>query len=127
MSDDKTLPCITLISCGHCPYGDRCKFLHDPRLFSFGSQKTMRSRKRQECKQNDIFFWPKDLHLEGGDMRRYNVDPSYQYEHKIWNGFVDYLCEDKKKLRQEKSKLDDIKYVKKAKGRKSPNGVNMIY
>jgi len=30
----RQLPCRTFISCGSCPYGDRCVFLHDPSIVS---------------------------------------------------------------------------------------------
>lgn len=30
----RQLPCRTFISTGSCPYGDRCVFLHDPRIMS---------------------------------------------------------------------------------------------
>ena len=28
----RQLPCRTFLSCGTCPYRDRCVYLHDPRL-----------------------------------------------------------------------------------------------
>eukprot|EP01032_Pedospumella_encystans_P011707 gene11707-13595_t len=53
----RQLPCRTFISCGSCPYGDRCVFLHDPSIVS----KPIYVRSKRKSRDDpgvDAFFWP---------------------------------------------------------------------
>mmetsp|Transcript_5422 Transcript_5422/g.11848 ORF Transcript_5422/g.11848 Transcript_5422/m.11848 type:complete len:438 (+) Transcript_5422:68-1381(+) len=55
----RQLPCRTFISCGACPYGDRCVFLHDPRLLCEGAQCTTRLKNRGNDEfVVDALYWP---------------------------------------------------------------------
>ena len=50
--------CNTYISCGGCPYGDKCVFLHDPRL-TIGSFKIRTTKTpRVGGQPKDTFYWP---------------------------------------------------------------------
>jgi len=53
----RQLPCRTFISCGFCPYRERCVFLHDPRLIS-KIAKTKTRKKNKEDVIQDSMFWP---------------------------------------------------------------------
>lgn len=52
----RQLPCRTFISCGFCPYRERCVFLHDPRLIS-KIAKTKTRKKNKEDVIQDSMFW----------------------------------------------------------------------
>ena len=58
----RSLPCKTYISCGDCPYRDRCTFLHDPLLcskISISKQKVSDT----DNNNNDMFYWkPMSVH-----------------------------------------------------------------
>lgn len=53
----RQLPCRTFICTGTCPYGDRCVFLHDPRIESNCPALRARLRKSKEDSVSDSFFW----------------------------------------------------------------------
>lgn len=53
----RQLPCKTLIAVGTCPYGERCVFLHDPRLICHSAHSISRL-KNKEDNVVDSFFWP---------------------------------------------------------------------
>jgi len=55
----RQLPCRTFLSCGTCPYRDRCVFLHDPRIAnSFPGKIKCRRKSMEEFGPSDSFFWP---------------------------------------------------------------------
>lgn len=53
----RQLPCRTWISTGSCPYGDRCVFLHDPRVASKAVPTKGRKKSSEDLCQ-DSYFWP---------------------------------------------------------------------
>jgi hypothetical protein len=57
MQKCRQLPCRTWISTGSCPYGDRCVFIHDPRVIA-KPPLSKGKRKSQEDLCQDSLFWP---------------------------------------------------------------------
>lgn len=54
----RRMMCQTFLSTGGCPYGDRCVFLHDPRL-NISEFKVKPTRNaRQTTAAKDTFYWP---------------------------------------------------------------------
>jgi len=53
----RQLPCKTLIAVGTCPYGERCVFLHDPRLICHTAHSISRLKNKEDTVV-DSFFWP---------------------------------------------------------------------
>ncbi len=90
------LPCKTMISCGACPYRDRCTFVHDNRI---RSKTYVKTNIRKKDKNNDdlttIFYWPQmtketssnsclyDCHA---DVDSLNYD--YMSVYSMWNHFL---------------------------------------
>jgi len=72
----RQLPCRTFVSMGVCPYGERCVYVHDPRLeVSHSTPRPVRCRrKNKEDIVLDAFFWPI---LRSDDVQR---DASGQVE-----------------------------------------------
>jgi hypothetical protein len=50
--------CLTHISCGGCPYGDKCVFLHDPRLMIASLKMRSTKQPRATGQPKDTFYWP---------------------------------------------------------------------
>jgi hypothetical protein len=118
----RRMTCLTHVHSGICPYGQRCVFLHDPRVSSVqpglrafpASKSTPKS-----ANVKDVFYWPdqrKDIindNLEPGTnlpacSQEYNIPEAFQWPssslhdlalYSMWNSFIDFL----QGLRSEKS------------------------
>ena len=49
--------CFTYASTGACPYGDKCVFLHDPRLANSGFKVRSTKQPRVSGQPKDTFYW----------------------------------------------------------------------
>jgi len=99
----RQLPCKTLISVGTCPYGERCVFLHDPRLVCHISTPISRLKNKEDSVA-DSFFWPLTAPESGpnkkGDnnFRQYSVPAMHhdQYQlhdqalYSLWQHYVEF-------------------------------------
>ena len=64
--------CLTFVSTGSCPYGDKCVFLHDTRLKSRQDVMAENINSSGNCKSynlvnktvKDTFYWP-DMEVSG--------------------------------------------------------------
>jgi len=105
MSQDQLnqLPCITFISCGDCPFRERCCFLHDPRIKSFKYKSSIRKKNLMSNYTDNIFYWPKiDKQNRNSSKYLYDIklnDPKYDYMviYSIWCNFVDNINSYQKK------------------------------
>jgi hypothetical protein len=100
----RQLPCKTFVSIGACPYRDRCKFLHDPRIIAQDSRSRIRSKTREE-KTTDSLFWPVmtleqitmcvDTYNQPNAVQEYMVPPILCNKHdeavySLWMHFVEF-------------------------------------
>ena len=101
----RQLPCKTLIAVGTCPYGERCVFLHDPRLICHSAHSISRL-KNKEDNVVDSFFWPlasndsTTVHDKKANhnFRPYNIPPPKgdqfrnhdQALYSIWMHYVEF-------------------------------------
>lgn len=63
-----TLPCENIVMCGYCPYGSKCEYIHDIRLFNYVDHdiiEEIKKIKKNKCfihdKTKDVYFYDKDL------------------------------------------------------------------
>lgn len=57
-TDCPQLPCRVYVACGTCPFSDRCRFLHDPRVRSDNVFIKKKRKNRDRETLVDSFFWP---------------------------------------------------------------------
>ena len=86
--------CFTHVSTGFCPYGNRCDFIHDPRV----SGEIKSGTKLKDIKTNDnLVYWPKNNKKSKSPNIEYEVSCTQnkdKYTKSIWNSFVKYLDND---------------------------------
>jgi len=72
----RQLPCRTFLSCGACPYKDKCVFLHDYRLEGKPLNEYIR---KSYCKENfsqtDVFFFPTMKSIEVNEVIDWQGNP----------------------------------------------------
>lgn len=92
------LPCKTMISCGMCPYRERCNFVHDARI---RAKTNTKSTTRKKDKTNDecttVFYWPKMTQQQSTNSCLYNcrfendenlINYDYVSVYSMWNHFI---------------------------------------
>ncbi len=90
------LPCRTMISCGICPYRDRCNFVHDNRIRSKNCAKTStRKKDKNDDELNTVFYWPKMTKETSSNICLYDCHPEiessnydYMSVYSMWNHFL---------------------------------------
>lgn len=71
--DRKTLPCVTHISTGDCPYKDRCEFIHDEDLKGV-SKSFIKMKNDSNLEEKDLFYYPKMRYTkEDNNVRKYYI------------------------------------------------------
>lgn len=116
----RQLPCKTYVSSGACPYRERCRYLHDPRLRYQESQFTIRMKSKGD-RGMDTLFWPvmtmQNLQMYSNQphvVQQYNVPhPKFKHEeaiYSIWMHFVEF-CH-LTSLSERSSKSDINKYTR---------------
>ena len=67
----RKLPCKTFISTGTCPYGNKCKFIHDPRFTTsswWSANNELEPKLSNTSNQydyHDLFFWKSNTEFDG--------------------------------------------------------------
>ena len=112
--------CFTHVATGHCPYGNRCSFIHDPRISGEVKSKT----KLKDFKTNDsLVYWPKNIKKSKSPNIEYEVSTIHEkdkYTKYIWNSFIKYISDDSystkenRNLNKNKDKLCDSLYKHKS-------------
>jgi len=90
------LPCHTFVMCGTCPYLERCKYIHDPRI-KYNKTHIFIKKRNNPTNYSDIWFWPYDTSNDISGIKYYNIPKtSKEYDdiYTIWNNFID-VCNDK--------------------------------
>lgn len=110
----RRMACVTCISCGGCPYNDRCVFLHDPRTKLNGIRlKASKTLRNSSMNSKDSFYWPdmkkvevfRHLDIQGlpDSNQRYEIPETFskisssthhdRAVFSIWNHFISVCCD----------------------------------
>ena len=78
-----TLPCESIVMCGYCPYGSKCEYIHDIRLFNYVDHHTIeqiKKIKKNKCiihdKIKDVYFYDKDFNSYGNIKKKVYIPNS---------------------------------------------------
>jgi len=96
INSHKCLPCKTYIMCGHCPYYNRCRYIHDPRIKYSSIHGYRLNNKKYIDEDEDLWFWPYSY-----TYPYYNIDNKNTAIYSLWNNLID-VCENQPTYRYEK-------------------------
>lgn len=95
------LPCNTFIMCDACPYYNRCKYIHDPRIqnINYNIIQNYKKTKNNDINCKDIFFWPYNTSNKINGIKYYNISKlfinryniKFNVLYSIWYNFID-IC-----------------------------------
>ena len=81
------LPCRTLISTGHCPYKNKCTFIHDLRCINYPYITNEKQKNKFKTNSTDMFFWSQN----STHSNFYNINDYDMCTKSIWMHFLFFL------------------------------------